>query len=70
MSSLKGIFDKPKAQGFDLYDLRVDIEKAINDIGGIVVTGAGCGDGQADISIEVDGREFWIDIKEIMHHGL
>ena len=64
MSSLRELLDKPKAQGFDLYDLRTDIEKALKNAK-IEVTGAGCGDGRADISIEIDGREFWLDIKEI-----
>ena len=64
MTRLSEMFDKPKSQGFDLYELRRDIEKALNNAK-IKVTGAGCGDGQADISIEIGDRTFWIDIKEI-----
>ena len=64
MSNLSEIFKEQKAQGFDLYELRRDVEKALNNAK-IKVTGAGCGDGKADISIEIGDRQFWIDIKEI-----
>ena len=64
MMDLSELLDRPKAQGFDLYELRRDVEKALNNAK-IKVTGAGCGDGKADISIEIGDRQFWIDIKEI-----
>ena len=61
MKNLSNLF---KANAFDLFDLRVDIEKALKKAN-ITVTGAGCGDGKADISIEVDGKSFWLDIRQV-----
>ena len=64
--SLRNILNQVKSEGFGLYDIRCQIENALKDKG-IEVIGAGCGDGVADISIVIDGQEYWLDIKSINH---
>ena len=49
----------------EMFEIRTKIEEALRKAG-IEVTGAGTGaDGTADVSIEVDGKTFWIDIKKL-----
>ena len=67
MASLKGLFDtNPKQLAMvDMFDIRTDIEKALTEAG-FTVTGAGTCAGGADISIEKDGLQFWVDVKHLI----
>lgn len=65
MASLSGIFKEQPLEMTDMYDIRRDIEKALHKAG-FEVTGAGTCAGGADISVEKDGHQFWIDVKHLV----
>ena len=49
----------------EIFEIRCKIEEALRNAG-IEVTGAGTGtDGTADISITIDGKEVWVDLKKL-----
>ena len=49
----------------EIFEIRCKVEEALRKAG-IEVTGAGTGsDGTADISIMIDGKVVWIDLKKL-----
>ena len=49
----------------EIFEIRCQIEDALRKAG-IEVTGAGTGaDGTADISVQIDGKDIWIDLKQL-----
>ena len=49
----------------EIFEIRTTIEEALRKAG-IEVTGAGTGmDGTADISVKIDGKDIWIDLKKL-----
>ena len=65
MASLKGLFKKEKLSMKEMFEIRTDIERALN-AAGFNVTGAGTSDGEADISVERDGHTFVVDIRNLV----
>ena len=65
MESLKDIFEKNQLPKREMFDIRVDIEKALY-AAGFSVTGAGTMNGAADITIERNGQTFWVDIRNLV----
>jgi hypothetical protein len=49
----------------EIFEIRTEVEDALRKAG-IEVTGAGTGaDGTADISIKIDGKDVWIDLRKM-----
>ena len=49
----------------EIFEIRGQIEDALRKAG-IEVTGAGTSaDGTADISVQIDGRDIWIDLRQL-----
>ena len=65
MASLKDIFKKEQLPMKEMFEIRMDIERALY-AAGFSVIGAGTMDGAADISIERNGQTFFVDIKNLV----
>jgi hypothetical protein len=65
MASLKGLFEKEQLPMKEMFEIRMDIERALY-AAGFSVIGAGTSDGEADIRVERNGHSFFVDIKNLV----